>query len=39
MVLVRETVTAEWEAWRNIRLHALRDAPDAVALPTRTLST
>ena len=31
MVLVRETVTAEWEAWRNIRLQALRDAPDAFA--------
>ena len=31
MVLVRETVTADWEAWRNIRLQALRDAPDAFA--------
>ena len=31
MVLVREAVTADWEAWRNIRLQALRDAPDAFA--------
>ena len=31
MVLVRETVTADWEAWRDIRLQALRDAPDAFA--------
>ena len=29
MVLVRETVTADWQAWRDIRLQALRDAPDA----------
>jgi GNAT superfamily N-acetyltransferase len=29
MVLVRETVMAEWQAWRDIRLQALRDAPDA----------
>ncbi len=29
MVLVRETVTADWQAWRGIRLQALRDAPDA----------
>jgi len=29
MVLVRETVTADWQAWRDIRLLALRDAPDA----------
>ena len=29
MVLVRETVTADWQAWRDIRLRALRDAPDA----------
>ena len=29
MVLVRETVTADWQAWRDIRLQALCDAPDA----------
>ncbi len=29
MVLVRETVTADWQAWRDIRLLALRNAPDA----------
>jgi GNAT superfamily N-acetyltransferase len=29
MVLVRETVLADWQALRDIRLHALRDAPDA----------
>jgi GNAT superfamily N-acetyltransferase len=29
MVLVRETVTADWQAWRDIRLQALRDAPDS----------
>ena len=29
MVLVRETATADWRAWRDIRLQALRDAPDA----------
>ena len=29
MVVVRETVTADWQAWRDIRLQALRDAPDA----------
>ena len=29
MVLVRETVAADWQAWRDIRLQALRDAPDA----------
>jgi ribosomal protein S18 acetylase RimI-like enzyme len=29
MVLVRETVMADWQAWRDIRLQALRDAPDA----------
>ena len=27
--MVRETVTADWQAWRGIRLQALRDAPDA----------
>ena len=31
MVLVRETMMADWQAWRNIRLQALRDAPDAFA--------
>jgi GNAT superfamily N-acetyltransferase len=31
MVLVRETVPADWRAWRDIRLLALRDAPDAFA--------
>ena len=29
MVLVRETVMADWPALRDIRLHALREAPDA----------
>ena len=29
MALVRETTTADWRAWRDIRLQALRDAPDA----------
>ena len=29
MVLVRETVIADWHALRDIRLQALRDAPDA----------
>jgi GNAT superfamily N-acetyltransferase len=29
MVLVRETAMADWQALRDIRLHALRDAPDA----------
>lgn len=29
MVLVRETVLADWQALRDIRLHALRDAPYA----------
>ena len=29
MVLVREMVMADWPALRDIRLHALRDAPDA----------
>jgi GNAT superfamily N-acetyltransferase len=29
MVLVRETVMADWQAWRDIRLLALRTAPDA----------
>jgi GNAT superfamily N-acetyltransferase len=29
MVLVRETVMADWQAWRDIRLLALRAAPDA----------
>jgi hypothetical protein len=27
MVLVRETVTGDWQALRDIRLEALRDAP------------
>ncbi len=31
MVLVRETMMADWQAWRDIRLQALRDAPDAFA--------
>ena len=31
MVLVREVTTADWQAWRDIRLQALRDAPDAFA--------
>ena len=31
MVLVRETGMADWRAWRDIRLQALRDAPDAFA--------
>jgi GNAT superfamily N-acetyltransferase len=29
MVLVREAVMADWPALRDIRLHALRNAPDA----------
>ena len=29
MVLVREATTADWQAWRDIRLLALRTAPDA----------
>jgi GNAT superfamily N-acetyltransferase len=29
MVLVRETVTGDWQALRDIRLEALRDAPTA----------
>ena len=29
MVLVRETVTGDWRALHNIRLEALRNAPDA----------
>lgn len=29
MVLVRETVPGDWQALRDIRLEALRDAPDA----------
>ena len=29
MVLVRETVSGEWQALRDIRLEALRDAPAA----------
>ena len=29
MVLVRETAIADWQAWRDIRLLALRAAPDA----------
>ncbi len=29
MVLVRETMLADWQALRDIRLHALRDAPYA----------
>jgi GNAT superfamily N-acetyltransferase len=31
MVLVRETVPEDWRALRDIRLAALRDAPDAFA--------
>ena len=31
MVLVREATTADWRAWRDIRLQALRDAPDSFA--------
>ncbi len=31
MVLVRETVPDDWQALRDIRLTALRDAPDAFA--------
>ena len=29
MALVRETVMSDWPALRDIRLAALRDAPDA----------
>ena len=29
MILVRETVTGDWQALRDIRLEALRDAPTA----------
>ena len=29
MVLVRETVAGDWQALRDIRLEALRDAPTA----------
>ena len=29
MVLVRETMMADWQTLRDIRLLALRDAPDA----------
>ena len=31
MVLVREATAADWQAWRDIRLQALWDAPDAFA--------
>ena len=31
MVLVRATTTTDWQALREIRLQALRDAPDAFA--------
>ena len=31
MVLVRATTMADWQALREIRLHALQDAPDAFA--------
>ncbi len=31
MVLVRETMMADWQACRDIRLLALRDVPDAFA--------
>jgi len=31
MVLVRATTIADWQALREIRLQALRDAPDAFA--------
>jgi hypothetical protein len=32
MVVVRETVAEDWQALRDIRLTALRDAPDAFAM-------
>jgi hypothetical protein len=31
MALVRATTTTDWQALREIRLQALRDAPDAFA--------
>jgi hypothetical protein len=34
MVLVRETVMDDWQALRDIRLEALREAPAAFGPPT-----
>jgi hypothetical protein len=38
MVLVRETMMADWQALRDIRLLALRDAPDAFSRPAAAAS-
>ena len=38
MVLVRETVLADWQALRDIRLLALRDAPCVFSTPAGSTS-